>query len=394
MRVSKQWLIVLAVVVVHIAVLVPLIGSDSFIIDNVFHPYAEGMIDGAAPYGSLGFEYPPGAIPIVVLPGLISDAIDNYREAFDTWMLIWDLGILVLLGWVFRADRYKLAVALAIYSLGVLVLGRLLLARFDLVPAALSLAALVLYQKKASFCWGLSLGIGAIVKGWTIALAPIYLFRDRHRHLAVLGLVIPLVAGIAGVWLVFGEEPGSAFSYHADRGLQIESIAATFFLVGEKLGLVEIEPTFGAGSFNIEGTGVSLARSLSIVLLFVGYLTLLLLIVRRKTDTDLAVTLITGWLVVVAPVLSPQFLIWIMPLAAYTFAQHWQVGMAKAAAATLVVTSLFTRLAMENYDQISFLGDDFVGFIFVRNLVFVLWLVLTAILALKMRTPSSEKMSL
>ncbi len=393
MRVSKQWLLVLTAAVIHIAVLAPLIGSDSFIIDNVFRPYAEGIIDGAAPYGSLGFEYPPGAIPVVVLPGLISDTIHSYREAFDIWMLIWDLGVLALLGWAFKSDRYRLAVALAIYSLGVLVLGRLLLARFDLVPAALSLAALILHQKKASFGWGLSLGIGAIVKGWTIALAPIYLLRDRRPHLAVFGLVVPLVAGIVGAWLMFGEGPGSAINYHTDRGLQIESLAATGFLVGEKLGLTEIDPTFGSGSFNIEGTGVSLARSLSIVLLIVGYLALLLLVLRRKTDTCVAVTLIAGWLVVVAPVLSPQFLIWILPLAAYAFAQHWQVGMAKAAAVTLVVTSLFTRLAMENYDQISFLGDDFVGLIFVRNLVFVLWFVLTAVLALKTRTPSSAKIS-
>ena len=393
MRIPRHWLLVLAAAAVHLAALLPLIGSESFILDNVFRPYVEGVLAGSTPYGSLGFEYPPGAVPVLVLPGLISSTAEHYRTAFDAWMLVWDLGILAVLGLALSTDLRKLTVALVIYSLGLLVLGRLVLARFDLVPAALSLTALVLYQRKKGFDWGLALGAGAVVKAWTVALLPVFLLGERRRYMAIAGFALPVVVGVVAVWSIFGEGPGTAFAYHTDRGLQIESLAASLFLIAAKLGLVEVDATFGSGSFNIAASGASLAKTLSIVLLIAGYLALLLLIYVKQIKTDLAVTLITGWLIVIAPVLSPQFLIWILPLAAIAYANHWQLFLAKAAAITLVVTSLLTRLAMENYDQISFLGDDFVASIFTRNLVFVAWLVLTLLLALNTRTPSSAKIS-
>lgn len=390
--VPMKWLLLLAAAVIHLAVLLPLVGSDSFILDDIFRPYAEGVLDSTAPYASLNFEYPPGAIPVLALAGLLSDTASEFRAAFDLWMLLWDLGVLALLCWALGESPRRLAVALAIYSVGALVLGRLILARFDLVPAALSLAALALHARERGLGSGLALGAGAIVKGWPLAHLPLYLLKSRSRYLVLAGFAVPVVAGLVAVYLLFGEGPGSAFSYHAERGLQIESLAATPFLVAAKLG-AQVNATFGSGSFNIEGTGVTLARGMSQAALIVGYLAVTVLLYKRRTGIDLGVTLITGWLVISSPVLSPQFLIWILPLAAYAFACHWDTALARACSITLVAVSLLTRLTMENYDQIPYLGSDFVWSVFTRNLVFVLWLVLTVLLALKTRTPSSAKMS-
>ncbi len=66
--------------------------------------------------------------------------------------------------------------------------------------------------------------------------------------------------------LGFGDEFGSAISYHTDRGLQIEAVAATPLEIAA-INDVSAEAEYGSGSFNFVAGGAEAARAISIGLL-------------------------------------------------------------------------------------------------------------------------------
>lgn len=389
MRWPSAKVMVAVAVAIHLVALLPLVGSDSWILDNIFQPYSEGLLDGVAPFSELNprfgtnnYEYPPGSIPFVALPGLFGLSLPAFRTSWDLWQLGWDISIVVLIGVVLYRSPKKLAAALAIYTTGLLALGGLVLERFDLIPTAFTLLALALYLRGRSAGWGLSLGAAIAVKAWPLALGPC-LFKGEHkRWRALLALALPIIAGFALTWAVYGDEPWSAFSYHAKRGIQIEALAATPFLVEAKLG-GDAHPVFGYGAFNIAGTGVEIARIASLVILVVGYLLIAWLLIRRRVPVLLASAAVTGWLVVTATVLSPQFLIWVLPLAAIAAPLRWE-------SVLLVASCGLTRWTMENYIEIGNLGAGFIWPLTARNLLLAVWLALMLRLALKMRMPSFE----
>ena len=90
---------------VHVALLAPLADGYSVIVGPVFQPQAEAILDGALPYEERGFEYPPLALPLLLAPGLVSDGVATYVEAFSWEMIGFDLAIVALLALGLRARR-------------------------------------------------------------------------------------------------------------------------------------------------------------------------------------------------------------------------------------------------------------------------------------------------
>jgi len=66
-------------------------------------------------------------------------------------------------------------------------------------------------------------------------------------------------------------------------------------------------------------------------------------------------------LVVFAPVLSPQFLLWLLPLSAAAYGLGWRN-------AVLLAAILFTQIALQNYDGVTDLDTNFVWPLAARNL--------------------------
>ena len=66
--------------------------------------------------------------------------------------------------------------------------------------------------------------------------------------------------------IAWGDEFGSAISYHADRDLQIETVGATPFLLAHQLFGAGAHVSVGGGAFNLDAAGAGFARSLSITL--------------------------------------------------------------------------------------------------------------------------------
>src|SRR5919204_3364505 len=118
------------------------------IIDTpVYQRYGNEIAHGKVPYRDFELEYPPGALPMFALPGLVShggheqDVKPGFRRTFET--LMWMCGALALLAMAVVLTVVGGAVwaPLLFTALAPLALGSVILSRFDLWPAALVAAA-------------------------------------------------------------------------------------------------------------------------------------------------------------------------------------------------------------------------------------------------------------
>jgi len=282
----------------------------------------ESILRGAIPYRDFFIEYPPGSLPAFVPPALFGTGQAGFIGLFSLEMalalavtlLLTALGARRLRGsraWILPAATFAPA-ALVLYPVAV--------TRYDAV-VALSLGSAVFFASPGGRHLLLayaSLGFGTAAK-FVPALAVLPLALARRG--AARGLTVFLV--VAAIFfvpfaLLGGRGLMQSFAYQSGRGLQVESLAAsvlTFLRFAD--GIV-----FEHGAFEVLGEGVGVAISLSPVF------TLLLLAVtgyvmwrefRRHGGLAIeafprhAAALILAFMLG-SRVLSPQYMIWLLPL--------------------------------------------------------------------------------
>ncbi len=377
----------------HLAVFVPTIGDWSSVLINDFAPQAQAIKDGDLPYRDQGIEYPPLSVPVLIAPIYIDDSTQGFVDGFMWEMLAFDLGMIVLIALALPGDNRRVLSALGIYTVGVVILsdvvldnslidiGPLILNRFDLVPAILVLAAVLARDRAKSATWSVLLSLGVAVKAFPLFLYPVLLRGERNPRRVVIAGAIPLLLCAAAV-LIMGDEFGSAITYHTQRALQVESLAASPFEVAHVFGSSGITTGVGHGGFEIQASGVTAARWISVIIGAAGYVWLVAAGWRSKVSNLKLVAALLTMLVVFAPVLSPQFLLWILPVSACAY------GLGKENL-VLLVAILFTQIGLQNYDGVDALSGGFVWPVAARNLYLLvyLWLVAAPILR-EGRTPA------
>jgi hypothetical protein len=379
--VATRWRATAAVVtcLIHVAVFAPSVGDWSSVVDNDFAPQADAIQAGELPYRDQGLEYPPLSVPVLVGPAYIGNGTESFREDFAWEMLGFDLALVALMALVLPGDQRHVASALGVYTAGVVMLSGvvldpslidtapLILVRFDLVPILFVLAAVLARDRERSATWSGMLSIGAAVKAFPLLLYPALLRGEANlRRVAIAGGIPLLLCAIAVI--ATGDEFGSAISYHTERALQVESLGATPFEIAHVLGGGASVPT-GHGGYEIAASGATLVRW---VLVVIGA-GLYVLLVRagwrsRVSNLELVTALLTV-LVVFAPVLSPQFLLWLLPLSAAAYGLSWRN-------AVLLAAILFTQIALQNYDGVTGLDTNFVWPLAARNLWLLAYLAL------------------
>jgi hypothetical protein len=386
--VATRWRATAAALVcaLHLAVFIPTIGDWSSVLLNDFAPQAQAIKDGDLPYRDQGIEYPPLSVPVLVAPIYIDDSTQGFLDGFMWEMLAFDLAIIVLIALALPGDTRRVLSALSIYTVGAVLLsdvvldnslidiGPLILNRFDLVPALFVLAAILARDRGRSATWSVLLSVGVAVKAFPLFLYPALLRGEKNLRRVVIAGAIPLLLCVVGV-LVIGDEFGSAISYHTQRALQVESLAATPFEIAHVWGSSGVTSCVGHGGFEIQADGTTVARWASVLIGVIGYLWLVYAGWRSKvSNLQLATALLTV-LVVFAPVLSPQFLLWILPVSACAY------GIGKENL-MLLIAILFTQIVLQNYDGVDGLTGAFVWPIAARNLYLLvyLWMVAAPIL--------------
>jgi len=361
------------------------------IIDTpVYQRYGNEIADGHVPYRDFQLEYPPGALPAFAVPGLVShgghdqDVKPAFRRTFET--LMWMCGAIALLAMAatLRAVGGRASPRLLFTALAPLALGTVILSRFDLWPAALAACAIAALVNGRVRLGHVLLGVGAAAKfypGVLLPLAVAYTWRRRSRREALLCLALT-VAVFVLVFLPFvALSPGGVWhsvSIQLGRPLQVESLGAALLLVGHHVFGFGLAGETSHGSQNVAGTA---ADTLGVVTTLVqaGVLVWIWTSFARGPATAAAFVRAAAAavcaFVAFGKVLSPQFLIWLIPVVPLVRGRRglWAAGLLLAA---LVLTQIwfpfrYFRLALDFEAGLSWV-------LLARDLVLVALVVLLA----------------
>jgi Glycosyltransferase family 87 len=331
---------------------------------NTYELYAERMLDGDIPYRDFFVEYPPGALPVFVLPEL---AADDYRLAFGLLMALCGVVAIAAMAVALArvgASRRRLALALGFFAVFPAALGPVTLQRFDLWPAALTAAAVAALVSCRLDLGASLLGVGAAVKVFPAVLLPL---RASRRVLAVFASA--LVAVCAAFVLLGPTGLGHSMWLQARRGLQIESLGASILLALGQLGLYEPTVVTGKpGSRDLAGPAADIVGVASTALQLVAIAAALVLARRATLRGDrflLACAAAMAAVVAFGKVLSPQFLVWLVPLVPLVAGATGVIACLLLGLA-LVLTQLWFVDALTPFDL-----DGDVWLVLARNLLLV-----------------------
>jgi uncharacterized membrane protein len=287
----------------------------------VYESYGEAMEAGQVPYRDFAVEYPPGALPVFLAPAL---ADSDFRVVFEWLMALCGCGVVVAVALAGRRLGFGFG-TLAFVALSPLAIGSVILTRFDLWPAMLaSFALAALVHDRYRLGHGL-LGAAIAAKLYPVVLLPLtvaYVWRRRGRRegivCAALAIGVPLLAYLPFAVLA-PEGVLRSVGRQLSRPLQIESLGSAVALAAHDLFGSSVEVGSSHGSQNLVGTFPDvLAVALSIAQ--VAVLAWLWLRFARSRELpsplELAVNAAAALTAFVAlgKVVSPQFLIWLVPV--------------------------------------------------------------------------------
>jgi hypothetical protein len=207
-----------------------------------------------------------------------------------------------------------------------LVLGSLFDTRFDLWPTLLAVGALAAVVRERPVVSGLLLGLGFAAKLWPGVLLPIafiHLWR-RQGERGVLSVLAGFLVAATACFLPFAvlgpDGLRAMFSDQLGRPLQVESLGAAVLMAAQHLGMRPLATVTSHGAQALTGHGAGLAADLSTALEIVAVLGVWIAFVRRRgSDGEAALVAAAAAacaLVAFDKVLSPQYLIWLVPFVA------------------------------------------------------------------------------
>jgi hypothetical protein len=315
-----------------------------------YYRYALAFWTRNPPFKSFPVEYPPLAIIPFTLTQL--PPLGDYMSVYAFWM-----GALVIAGY-FAFLRFSTRPRAIMYALYLVVgAAATLLARFDLVPALVTLAALLLAQRRHFGYAYVLVGVGVLLKlypafllptvaieHWHVAVEnarlrgerepglaalrriwrdqPRALFARLHSHTALrrvtfgVGLCgAVIVIGFLGPLIMNTSSALSGFGYAGTRPLQIESTPATLLWLGTIVG-IPAHPDYSFLSLNYVGTLDALLKPLSAVALLGGCCVVYWRQARGRLSIGQAFLACLCVVLVTNKIFSPQYLIWVLPIVA------------------------------------------------------------------------------
>jgi hypothetical protein len=301
---------------------------DSLADTPIYAKYGHSMLDGRVPYRDFAVEYPPAALPAFALPAAVTPGggYRSYVVAFEWLMALSGAAVAAAAAFVLAKRQptcVSLAAAIGLVGLAPLALGPVVVSRFDLWPAALTAAALVTLLGAR---WRIALavlGVAVAAKLYSAVLvgpALVYVWRRAGRREAVAAASV-LAATIATIFLPFlvlaPHGVVASLTGQASRPLQIESLGSAVLIAIHHLGGLALAVQSGHGSQNLAGSAAATAAIVQGVVQPLAILVVWLWFVRGpSTDERLLRTCAAALTAFVAlgKVLSPQFLLWLLPV--------------------------------------------------------------------------------
>ena len=366
---------------------------------HLYGIYADRFLRGELPYRDVFVEYPPGAFAVFLPPAALPGG--DYNFAFKALMALCGLAalfaiavILVTLG----VRGRRLYAAAGLFALSPLAVGPISLNTYDLFPAALTVGALAaLLRRRDTLAFAL-LGLAVTAKLYPLAIVPLaamYLWSVAGRRAAVRALLV-LAAVVAVVVLPFAIlAPGGlwdSFDAQASRGLQVESLGGAVLLSGHRLGLYAatvVRGTTGAATRDLAGGLPDGLATLQSVLQLAAVALVWVVYARVRRDPErliLASTAAVAGFLLFNRFISPQYLVWLIPL---VLLLSGRTGV--AATGLLAGMLVLAQIWFFHYSRV-FELDGIVWLVVLRDAALAALYVLL-LLRLKTSTPSSENTS-
>ncbi len=375
---------------------------DEWLMNSGVEEYYQTIPPDSVDYQTYAMEYPPFSLLFFILPRLATSTYGVYIILWQLEVLLFDLAGLWILYSIARRLGHPPWKMLTVYTIGLLATGPIISQQYDIFPAIITLLAIYsFWLGKHKTSWAL-LALGTMTKLYPAVIAPVFLIyylRNRqYRHIwsgivtfAVTALVITLP-----FLIINSDSIGGLITYHSQRGIQIESTYSTFLLAADKFGLATAVVGFNFGSWNLFGNLPKAIAGLSPYLMVLCLLLAYRLIYSRTRagPVEIAhlgtyslllvtITLITG------KVLSPQYIVWLIPLMPLLFGRWRQVAWAVFVAIGVMTYYIFPI----RYSGLLALKPVPVVVLLVRNLELVS---LSTVLALSIKQgyiiPSSQKL--
>ena len=343
----------------------------------IYEEDATIMLQGHLPYRDMAIEYPPGALPMFLLPAfMFGDARDahwsppndhgvRYHRAFDSLIVLLTACMVVLTALsmaALRRSRAATVVALAVVASAPVLIGHVFVERFDPWPTALTAAAIAAALRGHHRLGGAALGVGFAVKVYPALLVPVLVIVAARRR--GLGEAVASAASAVGAAiLVF--QPFLITAWPQTRtmlrnqlggGLQVETLMSSVIVMtrrltdwlGLKTSALTVQPeAHGLGRKVLAGPGIDATKTTLNVLLVICLCCLWFALARSKNDPreDLvrysALTITVG--LVMGTVLSAQYITWLLPLVPLV---AWRRGL--VATIAYVVSAVLTQALFQS----------------------------------------------
>ena len=348
--------------------------SDVQVNDLYLYRSITGLLrDGLWPYHDFAFEYPPVAAAAIGLGGLFGTGELAYARTFAVEMLL----CLLALQWcAARLGGRRAAWAVAIAPL---LLGAMVRTHYDLLPAALVALALLLLVRDRTTAAFAVLGLGTVTKLFPALLVPIaaaWLLGRGERAKVVPALAAFAVVVVAVSAPFVGAGYVEQVRFHLERPVQIESTPATvLFALGESdvTGTPDRPDRFKSNG--LDGGFAPEVAALFTVLLALTLVGIAVLALGGGDHRRLVLLSLAAVVAFIAlgKVLSPQFMIWLLPFAAVLWGwRERAIPLLCAAAAVLTLLEFPGR-----YFDLVAEDNGVVALVGLRNAVLLALLALT-----------------
>jgi hypothetical protein len=308
-----------------------------------------GTKSGYVAYRDFWFPYPPLALPLIYIPSYFSSDFQTFRRIFQAEMFLFDATTLTYMVF-FLKDRMsvgvgKIACAVFLYSFLGLLVGHLIYDRFDLtISATFMISAYYFtgrsYQKTVSYFVSF---LGAIIKLVPLFWFPVFLLFEivekgrLNIRKALKPVMIILISFIIFMVSYDARVNGGLFKLMGElglRGIQIESVWASplmfYYSLKGTPSSSKLNSEYAAQHINDSALPkfyLLASKYAGFFLLGLFFLVLGYLMwsgtrndLRKNHNVLLIMLFVLTFLISTQRVLSPQYMIWLMPgLAAAIF---------------------------------------------------------------------------
>ncbi|MFF5019250.1 glycosyltransferase 87 family protein [Streptomyces sp. NPDC001165] len=275
----------------------------------IYQGWYEVLRQGTFPLADVTWQYPPAAALAILSPAALPFL--SYPHAFFVLVCLADLAVLALLLHAGRRPGRSLR-GVWTWVVGVPLLGPTVYARYDLMVTAVAVAA-VLAGVRHPRVMGALVGFGALLKVW-----PALLLVGATRLRAWASAAVT-ACGVATAFAVSMPGAFAFLTFQRERGTEVESLGSLVFHLARHHGW-QGQVLLNYGSIEFVGPYVGLVSNVAMALsgAAIGWLVLWRRRASRFEAHTLADAALTAVLLftVTSRVISPQYLVWLIGLAA------------------------------------------------------------------------------